>query len=130
MKQVQQDIVKAIRCHSNVKSGSANSSGYALRDGLTGDRDKLSWYRDEFRYELWSHGIAFGNAADKKLYVSTCGYNTATTVSRLNAIFAGFDIPMAAVIRKKSTVFTLNGQDIDSSRNKRVSAGAWSVMFM
>ena len=130
MKQVQQDIVKAIRCHSNFKSGSANSSGYALRDGLTGDRDKLSWYKNEFRYELWSHGIAFGNAADKKLYVSTCGYNTATTASRLNAIFAGFDIPMAAVIRKKSTVFTLNGQDIDSSRNKKVSAGVWSVMFM
>ena len=130
MKQIQQDIIKAIRCHSNFRSGSAKGSGYARRDGLTGDRDKLSWCKDEFRYELWSHGIAFGNAADKKLYISTCGYNTATTVSRLNAVFAGFDIPMAAVIRKQCTVFMLNGHDIESSRDTKVSAGAWSVTFI
>jgi hypothetical protein len=126
MKQIEKDIVHAVKQHHDFRS--EGRSSYC--PGLTGDRDKLMWARHlEFRYELWGNAIAFGNAGHKKLYVSTCGYPTPTTASRLNAVFAGFDIPMSVHIRKKHPVYSLNGQEISSPSGSRVLAGSWLIIF-
>ena len=131
MKQIQQDIIQAIRENRNFHSGSASGSGYARKYGLVGDRDKYTIGRDhEFRYELWGNGIAFGNTGIKKLYVSSCGYVTPTTVSRLNAVFAGFDIPMTAVIRDKRIRYTLNGRELCYTRGAKILAGNWIVKLV
>lgn len=129
MKQIQQDIVQAVRNRRSFTAGNASGSGYAVREGLTGHRDKLSWNKKKFTYSLWGHEIAKGDMFTLKLEVSTCGYDTPTTVSRLNAIFAGCDIPMSVVIRKKETVFLINGQEV-SPGPVRYFAGNWLVKIV
>ena len=131
MKQIQQDIVQALRNRKSFCAGSAAATSYSRKYHLEGYRDKLQWgVENEFRYELWGHAIAFGNTEKKKIYVSVCGFNTPTTVSRLNAVFAGLDIPMSAVIRQKKIVYSLNGHDVAPVFAKRVLAGEWTVKFV
>ena len=135
MKQIQQDIAQAIRERRRFTSGNAKGSGYARRDGLTGNRDYLGWdvinNSGEFRYELWGNVIARGNAQDKSIQVSTCGYNTPTTVSRLNAIFAGFEIPMAVIVRKDKAIFSKDGKEIDGiPYGAHLIAGDWDVLIL
>lgn len=135
MKQIQQDIVQAIRQRKRFTSGNAKGSGYARREGLTGNRDYLGWDvmygSGEFRYELWGNVIAKGSASTKSITVSTCGYNTPTTVSRLNAIFAGFEIPMAVTIRKEKAVYSLDGKEIIGVISGLcLQAGEWSVKIL
>lgn len=130
MNSVQQDIIRALRERRNFRAGSASGSGYARRDGLTGRRDwlEVAVTKENFFYLLWGNKIAAGEldmpGAVKNLWVSDCGYPTQTTVSRLNAIFAGLDIPMSAVVRKEETVFYLNGEPVTDDI---VKAGSYLV---
>lgn len=130
MKSIQSQIVGAVRSRSDFRAGSPSGSGYALRNGLTGRRDWLEFdkAKNTFYYLLWGNKIAFGEV-DKEgtclnLTVSDCGYPTQTTSSRLNAIFAGLDIPMSCEIRKGKSVFKLNGEEV---QEEMVKAGKYLV---
>ena len=130
MRTIQGRIVGAVRSRSNLRAGTASGSGYARRDGLTGFRDWLEFSvgKDSFIYLLWGHKIAGGEVESpgqfKSLRVSDCGYATQTTASRLNAIFAGLDIPMSCEIRKGKTVFYANGAPVTEDM---VKAGSYLV---
>lgn len=120
MRQVEQDIVQAARF--GVSSHSGTSSSY--KPDTTGYRDNLTFDKNIFSYKLWGNEIAKGNTDSKDITVSDCGYPTATTTSRLNAIFAGLGIPMAVSIRKKTVVYSLNGHPVNTDSLK---AGSWNV---
>lgn len=122
MKQVEQDIVQAVRNGAELHVGtSSNYVPYA-----TGYRDNLTFKKNTFSYKLWGNEIAKGNTASKEITVSDCGYPTATTTSRLNAIFAGLGIPMAVSIRKKKIVYTIHGQEVQPGI-MHYYAGDWNV---
>ena len=123
MKQIEQDIVNAVRNGAELHVGtSSNYVPYA-----TGYRDNLTFEKNTFSYKLWGNEIAKGNTCTKEITVSDCGYPTATTTSRLNAIFAGLDIPMAASVRKKTVMYSLNGNPINT---KSLEAGSWKVTIV
>lgn len=127
MKMIEQEIVQAIRDKKNFSTPKVQDM-YREKKGR---RDVLRWSdMNNFMYELWGHTIAKGDSVMKILLVSDCGYPTATTTSRLNAIFAGLDIPMSCSIRNNSTVFYLNGQEIKvNTHNQHMSVicGEWQV---
>ena len=127
MKVIQQDIIKAIRNNRNLQTGRADPCS-CYNTGQTGYRDEVEWpdYKS-FNVRLWSHLIAEGNLMTHTLKISTCGYDTVTTTSRLNAVFAALDIPMSAVIRKGNTVFLLNGREEITSEAK---AGMWEIRIV
>ena len=122
MRQIEQDIVQAARFGVSLCSGM--SSSYCPEN--TGYRDDLQFDKEKFTYKLWGNVIATGNTATKEITVSDCGYATATTVSRLNAIFAGLDIPMSVSIKKKTTVYKLHGQEVKPGM-LHYYAGDWNV---
>ena len=130
MKTIQSQIVGAVRSRSNFRAGSLSGSGYARREGLTGKRDWLEFAvtKDRFFYLLWGNKIAFGEVDMPGMFlnltVSDCGHPTQTTASRLNAIFAGLDIPMSCEIRKGKSVFKLNGEEV---QEEMVKAGKYLV---
>lgn len=122
MRQVEQDIVQATRFGVSFHSGTSSSYvPYA-----TDYRDDLTFDKNTFSYKLWGNEIAKGNTASKEITVSDCGYPTATTTSRLNAIFAGLGIPMAVSIRKKKIVYTIHGQEVQPGI-MHYYAGDWNV---
>jgi hypothetical protein len=66
--------------------------------------------------------------------VSNCGYATATTKSRLNAIFAALDIPMSCTVRKKEMVYYYNGHELPDVEKAKgmygeynINTGTWQV---
>lgn len=120
MKQIEQDIVNAVRFGVSFVSGT--SSNYV--PDATGYRDNLTFEKNTFSYKLWGNEIAKGNTVTKEITVSDCGYPTATTTSRLNALFAGLDIPMSASVRKNTVMYSLNGNPINI---KNLEAGSWKV---
>ena len=122
MRQIEQDIVNSARFGVSFHSG-MSSSYYPENSGY---RDDLIFEKNTFSYKLLGNEIAKGNTASKEITVSDCGYPTATTTSRLNAIFAGLDIPMAVSIRKGKTVYTLHGQEV-SPGMLHYYAGDWNV---
>ena len=111
MHTIEQDIIKAIRERKHLLTGKASGSGYAQTHHLTGYRDSLKWDRASgcFMYHLWGN-LIFHRTGLHTVVVSDCGYATPTTVSRLNAIFAGLDIPITASVRKGNTVWFLHGE--------------------
>ena len=121
MKQIEQDIVNAARFGVSFHSGM--SSSYCPE--YTGYRDNLSFEGDRFSYKLWGNEIAKGDKSKKEITVSDCGYATATTVSRLNAMFAGLDIPMVVSRKKGSVLFYLNGSEVKAESTMK--AGEWTV---
>lgn len=127
MRVIEQEIIQAIRNKKNFSTSIVQD----MCRKKTGRRDVLKWSdMGNFSYELWGHQIAKGDPVMKVLFVSDCGYPTSTTKSRLNAIFAGFDIPMSCSIRNKKTVFYLNGQEIKVDthyQNMSVIGGEWQV---
>lgn len=126
MKNIQNEIVSAIQERRNFRAGSASGSGYAMRENLTGHRDVLEWHRDgSMEYLLWGNKIA-ETTPGHTLLVSDCGYSTATTASRLNAVFAGLDIPMSVSIRNGKSIFFLNGEQISDNKASYI-AGDWTV---
>jgi hypothetical protein len=124
---IEQEIVQAIRDKKDFSTPKVQDM-YREKEGR---RDVLRWSdMDNFVYELWGHTIAKGDSVMKILLVSDCGYPTATTKSRLNAIFAGLDIPMSCSIRNEKTVFYLGGQEIKvNTHNQHMSVicGEWQI---
>ena len=122
MRQVEQDIVQAVRNGAELHVGT--SSSYVPTSDCY--RDSLHFEKNNFSYKLWGNEIAKGNTDSKEIMVSDCGYPTATTTSRLNAIFAGLDIPMAVSIRKKKIVYTIHGKEVQPGI-MHYYAGDWNV---
>ena len=122
MRQVEQDIVQALHNGAEVHVGT--SSSYVPTSDCY--RDSLHFEKNNFSYRLWGNEIAKGNTDTKEITVSDCGYPTATTTSRLNAIFAGLDIPMAVSIRKKKIVYTIHGKEVQPGI-MHYYAGDWNV---
>ena len=106
MRQIQQDVVQALRDKRNFRAGNG--------------RDRIEWKGSHFKVYLWDNLIAEGNIKSKDIRVSDCGYATATTTSRLNAVFAGLDLPVSARIKDKCVVFYVHGD--------RVSGGAYPYL--
>ena len=120
MRQIEQDIVQAVRFGKSFHSGT--SSNYKL--DATGYRDSLHFEENIFAYRLWGNVVAKGDTHTKKIIVSDCGYATATTVSRLNAVFAGLDIPMSCAVKNNKMVYFLHGNPVNENV---ISAGDWKV---
>jgi hypothetical protein len=120
---IEQEIIQAVRDRKSF-STSYTQDMYRKKEG---HRDVLQWSEyDTFLYLLWGHEIAAGDLVEKTLEISDCGYPTATTTSRLNAIFAGLDIPMAVSIRKRKIVYTIHGQEVQPGM-LHYYAGDWNV---
>jgi hypothetical protein len=115
MRVIQQDIITALRAEKDFKSGQG--------------RDRVEWNGREFRVVLWGNYIAKGNVKTETIYVSSCGYSTPTTTSRLNAVFAAFDIPVSAVIRNFNLMFVRNGKEV-LHKGTRTEAGGWYVTVL
>lgn len=122
MRQIEQDIVNASRFGVSFQSGTSSS----YKPDAAGYRDNLTFDKNIFSYKLWGNEIAKGDTDTKEIIVSDCGYPTATTTSRLNALFAGLDIPMAVSIRKRKTVYTIHGQEVKPGM-LHYYAGDWNV---
>ena len=122
MRQIEQDIVQAVRNGAELHMGT--SSSYMPNAACY--RDNLTFEKNTFSYKLWGNEIAKGDTDSKEIRVTDCGYPTATTTSRLNAIFAGLDIPMAVSIRKRKIVYTLHGQEVQPGM-LHYYAGDWNV---
>jgi len=122
MRQIEQDIVQAVRNGAELHLGT--SSSYVPSSDCY--RDSLHFENNNFSYRLWGNEIAKGNTQAKEIKVSDCGYATATTVSRLNAMFAGLDIPMSASVRKGTTVYKIHGQEVKPGM-LHFYAGEWTV---
>ena len=125
MRQIEQDIVQAVRNGAELHAGT--SSSYVPTSDCY--RDSLHFEKNTFSYKLWGNEIAKGNINTKEITVSDCGYPTATTASRLNAIFAGLDIPMAVSIRKRKIIFTIHGQEVQQGM-PHYQAGDWTVTVL
>ena len=122
MRQIEQDIVQAVRFGVSFQSGTSSS----YKPEATCYRDNLTFDENIFSYKLWNNEIAKGNTDTKEITVSDCGYPTATTTSRLNALFAGLDIPMAVSIRKGEIIYTIHGQEVQPGM-LHYYAGDWKV---
>ena len=109
MRQIEQDIVNAARFGVSFHSGTV--SLYCPEN--TGHRDDLSFNGSKFSYRLWGNEIASGDKSVKEITVSDCGYPTTTTVSRLNALFAGLDIPAAASVKKGKVIYKVHGNPVE-----------------
>ena len=110
MRVIEQEIIQAIRTGSDFETGITEDM-YRKKEGR---RDVILWneeYPGIFVYKLWGHQIAKGDTISRVLEVSDCGYATATTKSRLNAVFAALDIPVACSVRKGKMVYYLNGKE-------------------
>ena len=111
MRMIEQEIISALKNESDFQT-SVTEDMYRKKEGR---RDVLVWneeYPGIFSLKLWGHQIAKGDTISRTLEVSDCGYPTATTKSRLNAVFAALDIPMACTVRKKKMVYFYRGKEI------------------
>lgn len=115
MRKIEQDIITALRAEKNFHAGQG--------------RDRVKWNGREFCVVLWGNYIAKGNAETAAIQVSSCGYSTQTTTSRLNAVFAAFGIPVSAVIRNFNLMFVRNGKEVLNSRTK-TEAGGWIITVL
>ena len=126
MRVIETEVINAMRQRQNFETPPMVNNYYGNNPhGHKQRRDSLRWSEyNTFRYELWGHAIAEGDTVTNSLTVSDCGYATATTVSRLNAIFAGLDIPMSCAVKNKKTVYFLHGKPVNENV---ISAGDWKV---
>lgn len=111
MRMIEQEIISALKNESDFQT-SVVQDMYRKKEGR---RDVLVWneeYPGIFSLKLWGHQIARGDTISRTLTVSDCGYPTATTKSRLNAVFAALDIPIACTVRKKKMVYFYRGKEI------------------
>lgn len=115
MRKIEQDIITALRAEKDFKSGQG--------------RDRIKWFECEFRVALWGNCIAEGSTETRTIRVSSCGYSTPTATSRLNAVFAAFNIPVSAVIRNFNLMFVRNGKEVLNSGTK-TEAGGWHVTVL
>lgn len=111
MRVIEQEIISALKNESDFQT-SVTEDMYRKKEGR---RDVLVWneeYPGIFSLKLWGHQIAKGDTISRTLEVSDCGYPTATTKSRLNAVFAALDIPMSCSVRNKKMVYFYKGKEI------------------
>lgn len=111
MRMIEQEIISALRQEKDF-STSVTEDMYRKKEGR---RDVIEWhdeYPGIFTYRLWGHQIAKGDTISRTLEVSDCGYPTATTKSRLNAVFAALDISMSCSVRNKKMVYFYKGKEI------------------
>lgn len=111
MRLIEQEIIQAVRQEKDFQT-SVVQDMYRKKEGR---RDVLVWneeYPGIFSLKLWGHQIAKGDTVSRTLEISDCGYPTSTTKSRLNAVFAALDIPMACTVRKKKMVYFYRGKEI------------------
>lgn len=111
MRMIEQEIIAALKNESDFQTPVTEDRNRKKE----GRRDVLVWNEDYpgiFSLKLWGHQIAKGDTVSRTLEVSDCGYPTATTKSRLNAVFAALDIPMACTVRKKKMVYFYKGNEI------------------
>ena len=126
MRVIETEVINALRQRQNFETTPIVNNYYGNNpDGRKQRRDSLRWSEyDTFRYELWGHAIAEGDVTTNNLTVSDCGYATATTVSRLNAVFAALDIPMSCAVKHKKTVYFLHGNPVNENV---ILTGDWEV---
>lgn len=120
---IEQEIIQALLKRQDFCT-SITEDMYRKKEGR---RDVIKWHKDfpgVFVYNLWGHQICKGDVIAKVIEVSDCGYATSTTKSRLNAVFAAFDIPMSCSVRNKSMVYFLSGQETCAST---IGTGEWTV---
>ena len=136
MRVIETEIINALRQHQNFETSPIVNNYYGSNpDGRKQRRDSLRWSDiGNFSLELWGHEIVHGDPEVNTLIISDCGYPTATTKSRLNAVFAAFDIPMSCSVRNKKTVYYLNGKEIiednipvEQHGGRNIQAGNWLV---
>ena len=111
MRMIEQEIISALRQEKDF-STSVTEDMYRKKEGR---RDVIEWhdeYPGIFTYRLWGHQIAKGDTISRTLEISDCGYPTATTKSRLNAVFAALDISMSCSVRNKKMVYFYKGKEI------------------
>ena len=111
MRMIEQEIISALKNESDFHT-SVTEDMYRKKEGR---RDVLVWneeYPGIFSLKLWGHQIAKGDTISRTLEISDCGYPTATTKSRLNAVFAALDIPMSCSVRNKKMVYFYKGKEI------------------
>lgn len=111
MRMIEQEIISALKNEQDFQT-SVVQDMYRKKEGR---RDVLVWneeYPGIFSLKLWGHQIAKGDTVSRTLEISDCGYPTSTTKSRLNAVFAALDIPMACTVRKKKMVYFYRGKEI------------------
>lgn len=119
MRMIEQEIIQAIRDRKDLKAGhSPEMQGY---------RDVITFSPAGFSYRLWDNYIAISSDSTKTLVIDSCGYATATTRSRLNAIFAAMDIPLACSVRKDKMVYYLGGIMLSGLGHMTVDTGKWTV---
>ena len=124
MRMIEQEIIQAIRDRKSF-STSRSQDMYRKKEG---HRDVLQWSEyDTFLYLLWGHKIAAGDLVEKTLEVSDCGYPTATTKSRLNAIFAALDIPVTCSVHSKIMRWYVNGVMSSGLGRQTLKAGEWTI---
>lgn len=126
MRVIETEVIKALRQHQNFETLPIVNNYYGNNpNGQKQKRDRLQWSEyDTFRYELWGHAIADGDIVTNNLTISDCGYPTATTASRLNAVFAALDIPMSCAIKHKKMVYFLHGNPVNENV---ILTGNWKV---
>ena len=114
MKQIQQDVVQALRDKRNFRAGNG--------------RDRVEWKGSHFKVYLWDNLIAEGNTKSRDIRVNDCGYATVTTTSRLNAVFAGLDLPVSVRVKDRHTMFYIHGNNVAGGPCPYV-ANKWSVLL-
>lgn len=131
MRMIEQEIIQAIRDKKDFSTPKVQDM-YRKKEGR---RDVLKWSDfGNFSLKLWGHEIVHGDPEVNMLIISDCGYPTATTKSRINAVFAAFDIPMSCSVRNKKIVYYLNGKEIiedsipvEQHGGRNIQAGKWLV---
>ena len=119
MRMIEQEIIQSIRDRKDLKAGhSSDMSGY---------RDVITFSPAGFSYKLWDNFIAVSSDATGTLVIDNCGYPTATTRSRLNAIFAAMDIPVTCSVHKKRLVYYLNGKMLTGLGNMDIKTDHWKI---
>lgn len=124
MRMIEQEIIQAIHDKKDFSTPKVQDM-YRKKEGR---RDVLKWSdMGNFSYELWGHPIAKGDPVLKELTVSDCGYATATTKSRLNAVFAALDIPVTCTVHRKIMHWYVNGVLSSGLGRQTLKAGDWTV---
>ena len=121
MRMIEQEIIQAIRDRKDLKAGHSSK--------MQGYRDVITFSPAGFSYRLWDNYIAVSSDGTKTLVIDDCGFATATTRSRLNAIFAAMDIPVACSVRNKKMVYYLNGVMCSGLSSMKIETGTWTVMI-
>lgn len=110
MRMIEQEIIAALKNEKDFQT-SVTEDRHRKKEGR---RDVLVWNEDFpgiFSLKLWGHQIAKGDTVSRVLEVSDCGYPTATTKSRLNAVFAALEIPVSCSVRNKTMVYFYKGKE-------------------